>query len=61
MRPNIASNRSDCSVLVGKPVLGPPRYEEAGDSYSADHVVAPLSDPPFWWEPEYFLAICRVE
>ncbi len=25
LRPNIACNRSACSVLVGKPVLGPPR------------------------------------
>ncbi len=25
LRPYIACNRSDCSVLVGRPVLGPPR------------------------------------
>ena len=24
-RPNIESSKSDCSVFVGKPVLGPPR------------------------------------
>ena len=28
LRPNMAWSRSDCSVLVGRPVLGPPRWME---------------------------------
>lgn len=45
--------------LAGRAVDPPPTFIESGDSYTADHMVAPLSDPPFDWQCEYLLAVCR--
>ena len=37
LRPNMAWNRSDCSVLVGRPVLGPPRCTLMIDHRQFEH------------------------
>ena len=44
LRPNIACSRSACSVLVGRPVEGPPRWMSQTTSGSS-------SDVPGRWSP----------
>ena len=50
LRPNIACSRSDCSVLVGRPVDGPPRWmsqmTSGSSSDTARPIVSPLSAMP---------------
>ena len=45
LRPNIACSRSDCSVLVGRPVDGPPRCELTMTSGSSVMIASPIASP----------------
>ena len=42
LRPNIACSRSDCSVLVGSPVDGPPRCTSTTTSGSSRDTARPM-------------------
>ena len=42
LRPNIACSRSDCSVLVGRPVEGPPRWTSTMTSGSSRLTARPI-------------------
>ena len=42
LRPNIACSRSDCSVLVGSPVEGPPRWTSTMTSGSSSETARPI-------------------
>ena len=42
LRPNIACSRSDCSVLVGRPVEGPPRWTSTTTSGSSRQTARPI-------------------
>ena len=42
LRPNIACSRSDCSVLVGSPVDGPPRWTSTTTSGSSSDTASPM-------------------
>ena len=42
LRPNIACSRSDCSVLVGSPVEGPPRWTSTMISGSSRLTASPI-------------------
>ena len=42
LRPNIACSRSDCSVLVGSPVDGPPRWMSQITSGSSSDTASPI-------------------
>ena len=42
LRPNIACSRSDCSVLVGSPVDGPPRWMSQMTSGSSRETASPI-------------------
>ncbi len=42
LRPNIAMSRSDCSVLVGSPVEGPPRCTSTMTSGSSRETASPM-------------------
>src|SRR2546427_2455335 len=50
LRPKSACNRSDCSVLVGRPVDGPPRWmsqtSSGSSSDTASPIVSDFSDNP---------------
>src|SRR3954463_13741751 len=41
-RPNIACSRSDCSVFVGSPVDGPPRWTSTTTSGSSSDTARPI-------------------
>ena len=43
LRPNIAWSRSDCSVLVGSPVEGPPRWTSITSSGSSVITASPIA------------------
>ena len=43
LRPNIAWSRSACSVLVGSPVLGPPRWMSRMISGSSVMTASPIA------------------
>ena len=43
LRPNIACSRSDCSVLVGRPVEGPPRCTSTTTSGSSVMTARPMA------------------
>jgi hypothetical protein len=43
LRPNIACSRSDCSVLVGRPVEGPPRCTSTITSGSSSATARPIA------------------
>ncbi len=43
LRPNIACSRSDCSVLVGRPVEGPPRCTSTMISGSSSDTARPIA------------------
>ena len=43
LRPNIACSRSDCSVLVGRPVDGPPRCTSTMISGSSREMARPIA------------------
>ena len=43
LRPNIACSKSACSVLVGKPVLGPPRCTSIMTSGSSVITARPIA------------------
>ena len=43
LRPNIACSRSDCSVLVGRPVEGPPRCTSTMTSGSSSVTARPMA------------------
>ena len=45
LRPNIACSRSDCSVLVGRPVDGPPRWMSQMISGSSSETASPIASP----------------
>ena len=45
LRPNIAWSRSACSVLVGSPVLGPPRCTSMTTSGSSVMIARPIASP----------------
>ena len=42
LRPNIACSRSDCSVFVGRPVEGPPRWTSTISSGSSVMTARPI-------------------
>ena len=42
LRPNIACSRSACSVLVGRPVEGPPRWMSQTTSGSSSEMARPI-------------------
>ena len=42
LRPNIACSRSACSVFVGSPVLGPPRWTSTTTSGSSSETASPI-------------------
>ena len=42
LRPNMAWSRSDCSVLVGRPVDGPPRWMSQISSGSSSETARPM-------------------
>ena len=42
LRPNIACSRSACSVLVGRPVEGPPRWTSTMTSGSSSETASPI-------------------
>src|SRR4051812_49825015 len=50
LRPNIACSRSDCSVFVGRPVEGPPRWmsqiNSGSSSATASPIVSDFSETP---------------
>ena len=45
LRPYIACSRSDCSVLVGRPVEGPPRWTLTTTSGSSTMTARPMASP----------------
>ena len=45
LRPNIACSRSDCSVFVGRPVEGPPRWTLTTTSGSSVITARPMASP----------------
>src|SRR6266536_5410381 len=45
LRPYIACNRSDCSVLVGNPVDGPPRWMSQMTSGISSDTASPIDSP----------------
>ena len=45
LRPNIACSRSDCSVFVGNPVLGPPRWMLMTSMGSSRIMPSPIASP----------------
>ena len=45
LRPNMACSRSDCSVLVGRPVDGPPRWMSQTTSGISSDTARPIVSP----------------
>lgn len=44
--------------LLGRKTAPPPVYGAEGAAYSWEHVIAPLDEPPYEWEPAVILAVC---
>lgn len=44
--------------LVGARVAPPPSFPNEGATFSWDHVIAPIDEAPYEWQPVVILAVC---